>query len=63
MDLERVVAAADKRGLCCDRAAAQFGVGVNTAFIFFNISALDSCRSLIVLVGSLGSRRSGTGRR
>jgi putative transposase len=35
MDLrERVVAAVDKGGLSCHRAAAQFGVGVNTAIIW-----------------------------
>ena len=35
MDLrERVVAAVDKGGLSCHRAAAQFGVGVNTAILW-----------------------------
>ena len=35
MDLrERVVAAVDPGGLTCHRAAAQFGVGVNTAIIW-----------------------------
>ena len=35
MDLrERVVAAVDPGGLSCHRAAAQFGVGVNTAIIW-----------------------------
>ncbi len=35
MDLrERVVAAVDNGGLSCHRAAAQFGVGVNTAIIW-----------------------------
>jgi putative transposase len=35
MDLrERVVAAVDSRGLSCHRAAAQFGVGVNTAILW-----------------------------
>src|SRR3979411_1200767 len=31
---ERVVAAVDKGGLSCHRAAAQFGVGVNTAILW-----------------------------
>ena len=32
MDLcERVVAAVEAGGLCCHRAAAQFGMGVNTS--------------------------------
>ena len=35
MDLrERVVAAVDKGGLSCHKAAAQFGVGVNTAILW-----------------------------
>ena len=35
MDLrERVVAAVDPGGLSCHRAAAQFGVGVNTAILW-----------------------------
>jgi transposase len=35
MDLrERVVAAVDPSGLSCHRAAAQFGVGVNTAILW-----------------------------
>ena len=35
MDLrERVVAAVDAGGLSCHRAAAQFGVGVNTAILW-----------------------------
>jgi putative transposase len=35
MDLrERVVLAVDKGGLSCHRAAAQFGVGVNTAILW-----------------------------
>jgi putative transposase len=35
MDLrERVVAAVDRGGLSCHKAAAQFGVGVNTAILW-----------------------------
>src|SRR5450759_5021774 len=35
MDLrERVVLAVDKGGLSCHRAAAQFGIGVNTAILW-----------------------------
>jgi len=40
MDLrERVVAAIDKGGLSCHRAAAQFGVGVNTLILWVSGSA------------------------
>jgi putative transposase len=38
MDLrERIVAAVDPCGLSCYRAAAQFGVGVNTAILWVRL--------------------------
>ena len=56
MDLrERVVAAVDPGGLSCHRAAAQFGVGVNTAILWVGASARP--------VASRRARWAGTSRR
>jgi transposase len=46
MDLrERVVAAVDPGGLSCHRAAAQFGVGVNTAILWVRRFRETGCQS------------------